>query len=92
MSTAVETVIINVSEPFVHIAGGYTSLRPVGLKRKYSADYAGKHFSMYNKAEIQTAIRQTAYRAGAKVRFEFQDESVSSIRDDMIFPKGYDVR
>lgn len=68
-------VIVKVSEPYTLIAGGYTSLRPVGQRRDYTAIVDGKEFKNTNKATICTLIRQYMYRTTGsnKVNFVFKN-------------------
>jgi len=66
-------VVITVSDPYVLIAGGWTGMRPVGLRRTYKADVDGRQFVNTNKAEIQSVIRHSLYPARVTFTFEASD-------------------
>ncbi|MGC1783601.1 MAG: hypothetical protein WA708_13845 [Acidobacteriaceae bacterium] len=69
-------VTITVSEPYVRIGGGWTGLRPQGLRRDYKAELFGIKVQNTSKVEIQRRIRQLAYRetGSSRVKFNFVDE------------------
>ena len=62
-------VTITVSKPYTAIAGGYTSLRPIGVKRTYRANVMGVDYVNTNKAEIQSVIRAAVYREETEAGF-----------------------
>lgn len=81
MSKQVLEVTVCVSEPYVKVGGGWTSRRPLGLRRTYTAIVNGTTFKNESKADIQTVIRQKVYREqgdGVRVRFTFTSTNNSS--------------
>ena len=69
-------VTITVSEPYVLIGGGWTGMRPLGLRRDYRAEVDGVTFANTNKAQIMLVIRQHLYRktGNDRVNFTFTNE------------------
>lgn len=67
-----KTVAINVSDMYVLISGGWTGMRPVGLRRDYTAEVNGKQYRNTSKAEIQRVIRHSLYPQ--RVKFTFTQE------------------
>ena len=62
-------VTVTVSEPYTAIAGGWTGMRPVGVKRTYRANVLGKDYVNTSKATIQSVIRAAVYREEEKAGF-----------------------
>jgi hypothetical protein len=69
----VKVVKVEVSEPCVKIAGGWTGLRPVGRRRTYRAEIDGVAIVQESKSEVQRLARQRLWRAGHRgaVQFKF---------------------
>jgi hypothetical protein len=64
-------VTVTVSEPYISIGGGWTGLRPQGLRRNYEAEVFGRQIRQTNKAEIQRYIRQLSFRETGSDRVKF---------------------
>jgi hypothetical protein len=64
-------VTITASEPYVLVAGGWTGMRPVGLRRTYRATVNGTHYENTSKSAIQRVIRQKNYPT--PIRFVFRN-------------------
>lgn len=69
MTVQARVVEIEVSAPYQLIAGGYTGLRPVGMRRDYMASVDGREYRNTSKATIQQVIRRRLYPARVKFRF-----------------------
>lgn len=70
-------VTVTSSTPYVKIAGGYTSARPVGLRRTYTAEVDGRKFENESKATIMSVIRAYVRRIhdqGVTFTFETLEE------------------
>lgn len=67
------TVTVSVSKPYVAIAGGWSGMRPVGMRSTYRATVNGKHCETTNKSQIAQRIRLACYPERVKVVF-VQDE------------------
>src|SRR5688572_30734719 len=55
-------VEVLISQPYAKVTGGWTGMRPVGLRRTYSATVNGTFFTNENKATFMTNIRHYCNR------------------------------
>ncbi len=74
MAKPVRDITVKVSEPYVKIAGGYTSLRPVGLRRTYVTTLNGHEVRQQSKSEITSVIRAWAWREGFRANITFTSQ------------------
>ena len=70
-------ITVLVSDPYTLIAGGWTGLRPVGMRRDYRATVNGDAIHNTSKVGIQRVIRAKLYRSGVRGRivFRFTDDN-----------------
>lgn len=59
---AILPVRVLVSQPYTKVAGGYTGMRPVGLRRTYTATVNGVFFMNENKSTFMVNIRHYCNR------------------------------
>jgi hypothetical protein len=74
MATETTTeVTITVSDPYILAGGGWTGMRPLGLRRTYEAEVFGRKIKNTSKDQIQRYIRQLTFRetGSDRVRFTF---------------------
>lgn len=71
MATATTEVTITVSELYVMVGGGWTGMRPQGLRRDYKATVFGVEIQNTSKDEIKRVIRQRVYRETGSHRVTF---------------------
>jgi hypothetical protein len=71
MVTAITEVTVTVSEPYVMVGGGWTGMRPRGLRRDYKATVFGVEIQNTSKTEIERVIRQRIYRETGSHRVTF---------------------
>lgn len=71
MATATSEVTVTVSEPYVMVGGGWTGMRPQGLRRDYKATVFGVEIQNTSKTGIERVIRQRVYRETGSHRVTF---------------------
>jgi hypothetical protein len=73
-------ITITVSRPYVLVAGGWSGMRPVGLRRDYQATVNGVDVRNTSRTEIQRVIRCKLRRSGVteRVTFTFTDAIVDA--------------
>lgn len=71
MSQIVTEVTVHVSKPYVVIGGGWTSMRPQGLRRYYKAEIFGTKMHLTSKDEFKRRARVIAYKNTGSLRVQF---------------------